>query len=63
MDAHRNDFVNVRYYGGTKEHVNKIRDGMTNMNAALEALQITCGRLPEAKPWRDSDAKLLSEQR
>jgi len=62
MDAHKGDFINMRYYGGSREQLDKIQDGMSNINAAIEALQIECLRRPEGKPWRDGNAMLLSQQ-
>lgn len=56
MKAYRNDFVGIRYYGGTKERADRLRDGMNNMNAAIESLKIVCGQQPEARAWRESQA-------
>ena len=54
MEKHRGDFVAVRY-GESKDHqIARLRDGMMNLDSAIDALMKACVHTPEGRPWLEN---------
>ena len=62
MEAHKNDFVDVRYGETVESYLRRTQDGMTNISAAVDALREACLLHPAAASWMQGQQRVLQEE-
>lgn len=62
MEAHKNDFVDVRYGETVESYLRRTQDGMANISAAVDALREACLLHPVAADWTQGQQRVLQEE-
>ena len=61
MEAHKNDFVAVRYGETVESYLRRTQDGMANISAAIDALREACLLRPGAADWMQGQPRVLGD--
>ena len=62
MEAHKNDFVDVRYGETVENYLRRTQDGMANISAAVDALREACLLQPGAADWMQGQSQVLQDE-
>ena len=62
MEAHKNDFVDVRYGEAVEDYLRRTQDGMANISAAVDALREACLLNPGAAGWMQGQPQVLQNK-
>lgn len=62
MEAHKSDFVDVRYGETVETYLRRTQDGMANISAAIDALRAACLLNSSAANWMQGQPQVLQDE-